>query len=322
MTVTTGITQDLFRDAVAAAIRAPSVYNVQPWKFALRDGAIEVRIDPDRALPVADPHGWAARIACGAALTNIELSLTVAGMATDTKLWPAPGDHLWVATLTATGPAIPTPANRALHAAIDHRYSNRRPFFDTPVPADIRARLRDAANATSAWLALVADREPVARIAEIVHIADDLLRRDSAYVAEMNAWLGHYDGAGIPAEAAGIAPGGQDLLAMRDFGGHTRAEGRDFESDPLLVVVGTDGDSQLHQVVAGMALQRLLLTATEQRLASSMLSQPIEVPAAREDLRQALRRHGTPQMIVRIGYGQPGRATTRRPVDSVIDIAG
>lgn len=71
--------------------------------------------------------------------------------------------------------------------------------------------------------------------------------------------------------------------------------------------------------MAGQALQRLLLTATDHGLATSMLSQPIEVPAAREQLRIGLGRGGTPQMVVRIGYGRPGQPTDRRPLDEVID---
>jgi len=317
----TNIDVETFRTAVGAAIRAPSVYNSQPWRFMLRNGGIDVRIDPHRQLPVADPHQWAARIACGATITNIALSLAVAGLDTRTTLWPSPDDPLLVATITPSGQGSPSPHQRALHAAITRRHSNRRPFFDTPVPADARARLEAAVDGVGARLDLVSDREPVARIAEIVRSAEQQLRRHGAYVAEMNAWIAraHTDGAGIPAEAAGTAPAGQDLLAMRDYGGRERAEGRDFESDPLLAVLSTHGDSCYDHVTAGIALQRTLLTATDARLATSMLSQPIEIPTARNDLGDAVHRHGTPQMIIRIGFGQNVGSSGRRPIDSVID---
>src|SRR4051812_4686331 len=52
--------------------------------------------------------------------------------------------------------------------------------------------------------------------------------------------------------------------------------------------------------------------------ACSMISQPIEVPAAREQLRKSLGGSGVPQLALRIGYGQPGRATPRRGVEDVI----
>jgi len=59
--------------------------------------------------------------------------------------------------------------------------------------------------------------------------------------------------------------------------------------------------------------------ATDAGLAASMLSQPIEIPHARDQLRRTLRRQGTPQMIIRLGFGQPTTSSPRRPIDSVID---
>jgi hypothetical protein len=49
-----------------------------------------------------------------------------------------------------------------------------------------------------------------------------------------------------------------------------------------------------------------------------MISQPIEVPAAREQLRRSLGRSGMPQMALRIGYGQPAGPSRRRPVAEVL----
>lgn len=324
MTVVGPITLDLFRSTIGWAIRAPSVYNAQPWRFALGDDGIAVRIDPYRQLPIADPGQWASRIACGAAIANIELSLAIAGIATRTTLWPDSDDPLLVATIGPSGRHTASPRERTLHAAIDRRHSNRRPFFDTPVPDNICARLEAAVDGGWVWIALVRDRGPVARIAEIIRSADQQLRRDSAYVAEMNAWIARAENeaAGIPHAAAGPQPASQDLLAMRDFGGSKRVAGRDFETDPLLAVVGTRGDSRYDDVTAGSAIQRVLLTATDARLATSLLSQPIEIPSARNDLRDAVHRLGTPQIVIRLGFGQNIGVSARRPVGSVIDLPG
>ena len=249
MTAVPSIDVDLFRNAVAAAVRAPSVYNVQPWRFALVDGAIEVRIDPYRLLPVADPGQWATRIACGAAIANIELSLVVAGVRTKTRLWPRSGDDLVVATIGADGACAPSPRQQTLASAIPRRRSNRRPFSDAPVPADARARIVAAAEASGGWLTLVDDRTSVADLAAIVRDAEQLLRSDAAYVAEMQAWTSRYhtEQVGIPTGAAGIAPAPQDVLAMRDYGGKERAEGRDFEQEPLLAILGTSGGEPLRR---------------------------------------------------------------------------
>jgi hypothetical protein len=321
MPSTITITGDQFRAAVSAAVRAPSMYNAQPWRFAMRDDAIDVRIDPHRLLPVADPEHWAAHIACGAAIANMRLALAAAGYQTSLRLWPAESDALWVARLSITGRYQMSPRERALWSAVPVRYSNRRPFFESAVPATAVAQLTGAAEQSGGWLVVASDRQVHARIAEIVRSADERLRTDAGYLAELAEWTGRHsvEPAGIPPESAGVAPAGHDLLAMRDFGGRERAQGRDFESDPLLMVLGWAGSTRRDTVHAGIALQMVLLTATDERLATSMLSQPIEVPDAREDLRQAVQRNGVPHMVIRVGFGQPGSPTERRPVDTVID---
>lgn len=321
MTTATGIDVELFRSAVEAAVRAPSVYNSQPWRFALHGDRIQVRIDPYRLLPVADPNRWSARLACGAAISNIELSLAVSGVAPSTTLWPNAIDPFLVAEIAANGPCTATPRQSSLYEAIPRRHSNRHPFADVPVPLDARAALAAAAADAGAWLVLVSDRVAVAGIAEIIRSADEWLRRDAAYVAEMNAWIGRaaVERVGIPPAAAGTAPAGQDLLAMRDYGGKPRASGRDFEQDPLLAVLGTSADGRYADVTAGMAMQTVLLTATQYRLATSILSQPIELPDTRDELCRSVHHYGTAQLIIRIGFGRFVSSSPRRSVDSVID---
>jgi len=320
--ITAAFTEAQFRTAVAAAVRAPSLHNSQPWRFGLRGGAMEVRVDPARRSPVSDPTGWAARIACGAAVFNLRLALAVAGLPAEVRLRPDPADADLVARLVPGLPRPATPVERSLYDAVARRHSNRAPFWPTPVPASARARMADAARAEGAWLEFVIGVAAVGAVAEIARGAHDVLQRDPRYREELAGWIREehaFDG--VPAEAGGPTPEPQDLLPMRPFGARTRAPGRDFEPEPLVAVLGGPGDTAGDQIGAGQALQRLLLTATDLSLAASMLSQPIEVPSAREQLRMALGRYGTPQMVIRIGYGQPGWPTPRRSPDDVIDLS-
>lgn len=317
--MTAGYTRDDLVQAADAAVRAPSLHNSQPWRFRLRDGGIEVCVDRDR-LPAIPARDWAARVSCGAALYNLRLALAMAGRPAAVRLRPYTGAPDVAARLVPDRPRPPSPSESELYAAIARRHSNREPFFATPVPGDLRSRLIEAARAEAGWLEMVIGAAAVAAVAEIAHAANRVLQRDPAYAAELARWVRTEPAPdGVPVGAGGPVGEPQDLLPQRAFGARTRAPGRDFEPEPLVAVLGSPGDSATDQIAAGQALERVLLAATSARLAVSMLSQPIEVPSAREQLRLALGRYGTPQMVLRIGYGQPGFPTPRRPVSDVIE---
>jgi nitroreductase len=316
----TGYQESDLRWAAAAAIRAPSLHNSQPWRFRLRDGGIEVLADQSRQLAVADSRGWAVRIACGAASLNARLALAVNGAPAQVVLRPDRTQPDLVARLTRGSDRPPSYVERDLFAAIPRRYSNRQPFWPDPVPAEIRVRLIEAAGVEAAWLELLVGMTALSGFAEIAQNADRLLSRDAQYQSELAGWVhGNDDADGVPASAGAPVAEPQDLLPQRAFSDRRRAPGRDFEPEPLVAIVGSVGDSATDQIRAGQALQRVLLTATDAGLASSMISQPIEVPAARDQLRRSLRRFGVPQMAVRMGYGHPGRPTPRRDVTAVLE---
>ncbi|WP_067500743.1 nitroreductase [Actinoplanes sp. TFC3] len=291
-----GYTVDDLRLAVAAAVRAPSLHNSQPWRFRLAGGAIEVLADRSRQLAIADTAGWAVRMACGAATFNARMALAAAGVPAVAELRPY---RETIARLTPAAPRRPTCAEEELASAIARRFSNRKPFFSDPVPSQSRVRLIEAARTESARLELIIGTAALAAFGEIAGSADRVLRRNPGYQAEMATWA--QVGVPIPAGA---------LLPQRHY------IDRDWDPEPLVAILGTPGDLPVDQVVAGQALQRVLLTATAEGLASSMISQPVEVPAARERLQRSLR-VGVPQIALRLGYGQPGRPAARRPVAEV-----
>jgi hypothetical protein len=116
----------------------------------------------------------------------------------------------------------------------------------------------------------------------------------------------------------GPAPGPDELLSRRDFGGSPLPDHRDYERDPLLAVLCVGGDWPVDQVRAGQALQRVLLTATDLGLSASLFSQPIEVVTVRGQLGRMVRRGGLPQMFIRFGYATSAPPGNRRPVAEVI----
>jgi hypothetical protein len=295
------------------------MHNSQPWQFRLNDGAIEILADRSRQLPVADSGGWAVRIACGAATFNARVALAISGTPSQVLLRPPDAGPQVIARLTPGPPRPATYREQSLFAAIPRRRSNRQPFWPNPVPSEIRADLIEAARTEGCWLDLLVGMTALSGFAEIANGADRVLRRDPRYQAELSGWVHAAAGPdGIPVAAGGPRPEPQDLLPRRAFSDRPRAVGRDFEPEPLVAVLGSAADRPIDQIMAGQALQRLLLTATDAGLTSSMMSQPIEVPAARDQLRRSLSRSGAPQLTLRIGYGDPGPSTGRRELDEVL----
>src|SRR5437762_617350 len=162
MSAQSTLPRTVFLAAVEAAVRAPSMHNTQPWRFRVRDGALDVLADHRRRLPAADPFGWAVRIACGAALLNARLAFAVADCPAQVRLRPDPAQPDLLARLVPGPPQPATPLEKSLFAAVPLRHTNRHPFAPEPVPAQVRRDVLAAARVEGAWLDLLIGRGPLA----------------------------------------------------------------------------------------------------------------------------------------------------------------
>ena len=91
---------------------------------------------------------------------------------------------------------------------------------------------------------------------------------------------------------------------------------------PLLGVLAARGYGPRYDVLAGIALQRVLLTATARSLTASFFPQALEVQGMAGPFTAAVtmmaRRSGVPRMVLRLGYAPFRVATARRDIDEVI----
>jgi len=77
-------------------------------------------------------------------------------------------------------------------------------------------------------------------------------------------------------------------------------------------------DTAADRLRAGQAMQRVLLTATAAGFDASFISQPVEVPPVRAELRRLLGGGLWPQIVLRLGRGAPVPWTPRRSLDDVL----
>ncbi|MGW4528301.1 Acg family FMN-binding oxidoreductase [Amycolatopsis sp. NPDC004378] len=309
-----------FDQALASAVRAPSPHNTQPWRFVVEHDVFEVWLDRGRVLTVADPHAREARLACGAAALNLQICLRANGFATVVRLLPDPAEPDLVAVVRLDGNQKATAADRRLAEAVFRRHTNRRPLLDKEVPSAVRAALKSAALHEGGQVEYLDVSGRYTPVASLVRQAESLQAGDLAFERETAFWTQREPDSpdGVPKVAAGPPPNAPGLVAMRASHENFALPEREYEQQPLLGALLTRDRGPHAEVRAGMAMQRVLLTATAEGLATSFLSQPFETPRTRESLDRLFAGLGQPHTLLRIGYGYPTRLTARRPVEDVL----
>ncbi|NJP50190.1 nitroreductase [Streptomyces sp. SBST2-5] len=308
------------------------MHNAQPWRFRhlRRSGEFQLRADPERVLPHADPDRRALHLGCGAALFNLRVALARLGRRPGVRLLPDPSDPDLLATVRAA-PARSddgTGELAALHPAIPERHSSRYPFEETPVPEELRAALADAAREEGAELAFPSPWH-LEQVLDLMAEAEVRNKEDRGSEEDLARWTRpdaeSEDAAadGVPGYAFGPRRRG-GKAPMRDFtGGRTVAADQgsaEFERVPQLAVLSTPRDRREDWLRAGQAMQRVLLLATREGLSSSFATQALEWSDLRWQLRDPVSGTGVVQVVLRLGYGPKGPRTPRRPVADVLDI--
>ena len=214
-----------------------------------------------------------------------------------------------------------------LFNAITKRTTNRRPFSSEDVPAAIMERLKSAATSEGVDVAFAQDLLQLERLATLIAEADRRQFDDPRFRRELASWIHPSRSTdGMPAASQGLraltdAATPIIALAIRTFdlgNGVAAAHEELVRGSPLLVALSTSMDNNEGWLGAGLGLQRLLLVAAEAGYSASYLNQPIEVPDLRTELAKELSIDGYPQLLLRVGRGQPVSHSPRRPISDVL----
>lgn len=322
----------VLRDAVAAAIMAPSTQNSQPWRFRIAGTTLALFADPDRHLAVIDPDRRQLIQSCGCALYNARLAVRAMGYSDEVTVTVAATGHDLsrpLAELRLGAMRTPTDDDRSLMNGLAIRRTNRRPFLDRPVADGHVQPMLAAAAREGAW----AIRLTPAHKRELGALIDEADRQqysEPAFRRELAMWLipsGSRRRDGIPfvEKEYGSALPFRLVRTLRsphlaeEFG---QLERELVDASPVVIALGTPGDTPADWLACGQALEALLVRATTLGLSAAFLNQVLEVPALRDRAAALLGVPGHPQNLLRLGFSEAPlhRASPRRDLDDVLQI--
>ncbi len=325
----TGDASDKLRFLLNYAILAPSSHNSQPWLFRIVDEEVDLYADRTRALPVVDPDDRELIISCGAALLNLRMALRHFGYEGTVHSLPDSSKPDLLARIKFGNEKKATQEENSLFEAISKRRTNRMPFGTQPVQDTLLQALEEAATKEGSWLQIVIGDEKRNSLADLISRGDRVQMSDGHFRRELAAWIhpnrtASHDG--TPAYAFDDIPIGSlagyfGPLVVRTFDigkGQAATDRQLATGSPVLAVLGTKLNSQADWLAVGQALERVLLRARADNVWASFLNQPIEVPELRTKLLDLLGRKDSPQLILRMGYGEDVRPTPRRTPGEVL----
>ena len=314
---------DQLAEATIAALRAPSILNTQPWRWALVNDTAELWIERDRRLTHLDPDGRLLTLSCGVALDHAVTALHAGGHAGEVVRFGDDSRPDLVATVRRGHPITP---EWDRYQAIYTRRTDRRPFADEPPTDEHLAALRTAAERHGIHLHVVT-HDQLTAFAAAVSKAGRIEHAEADLASDVHTWTTRpavaRDGVPLPT----TAQPGERTVQPRDLSGDRPAglsADATHDAGAAYLVLFADTDEPHDWLRAGEALSDVWLTLTAQGLAASPISEVVEVDATRVELRRLLGDIGYPMVAIRAGtpieeQGRPP-ASPRRLASDVIEL--
>ena len=211
-------------------------------------------------------------------------------------------------------------------AAHEQRRTNRRRFFDDPVPEQVVQELVAAAQTEGAELFPITRPEHRLAVSRLSRQANALEIADPRYRAELHAWT-TTDPHRSDGVLATTVPRTDPVLAatedlpLRGFDpsgkGWLPSDTRSSMNQCLLLL-GTLDDGPAPWLRAGEALERVWLELTRRGYVASPLTQVVEVARTHRQLNHELQLRMYPHVLLRVGRAPSTPASRRRPLHEVL----
>jgi hypothetical protein len=304
------------------ATLAANGHNTQPWKFVIKDNAIEIHPDYSRRLPVVDPHDRELWISLGCSLENLLVAAHASGYSTDVT-YPDRADFILVQL------AADSPQGNSLFDAIPLRQNTRSAYDGRLVENVDLDQLQALQLEPGVALKFATNPTAMETFLEYVNLGNLVQYAEPVFVDELVAWLrfnnkealSTLDGlysicSGNPQVPRFI---GQMFVAGTKPQQQADADAAKFRTSPVAVVIASESDDKVSWVRTGQVYERLALKMTALNIKSAFLNQPIEVSTLRGQFQNAIGLGSSlPQLLVRFGYAEAMPKSMRRPIELVL----
>jgi hypothetical protein len=316
------LVSDHLRELVHYATLAANGHNTQPWKFAIRENAIEIHPDYTRRLPIVDPDHRELWISLGCALENLIVAARALGCMPKVT-YPEAADYIDVRL------AADRPQASPLFNALPLRQNTRAEYNGQTLKRDDLNQLQALQLEPGVRLCFVLTPTELNTMLEYVNEGNLSQYADRAFIAELIGWirfnkkeaLSLLDGLYSPCSGNPEVPRwlGQMFVSGTKPQRQADADARKIRSSAGAVVIASEADDKTAWVRTGQVYERLALKMTSLNIKSAFLNQPIEVPKLRSQFQRAMGMGlYLPQLLVRFGYADPMPRSLRRSVEQVL----
>lgn len=280
------IPADPIARVVAAAVRAPSGGNAQPWRISARDRVVTIALAPE-CTSTMDVGHRASAVAVGAAAYNARVAAAADGILGPVSYTAADDSCPLRAVLQLADESDPELA--ALYEAMLARETNRHHGKRVSLPDDVVDRLHATAHREGARLHLLTEQDDVAKAAAILAESDRIRYRTPRLHAEMISEVrfpgdGSPD-SGIDVHSLELIPADLvkldvlrrgDVMAYLDEWGLGTALGSDtrerVEAGSCVAVVSMTGQALTDYARGGSATEAVWIVAQQCGLAVQPIS--------------------------------------------------